>query len=176
MKSDIGPFLREGIKSYAEACFTIETFEREMISTLRSALDSLPDWTPLADANIGRIKAGGSADNFWIETTVTGTSILHGPVELNLGLWWNAPDIPDPIVFASFYRKPEALLSFRWPTAKDGIGSFLWSRRTILHLPVVDAGDIEPGLHKMLSALLGQLSDQEGQGGSRGPMAEASPS
>ena len=159
MKSDIGPFLREGIKSYAEARFTIETFEREMISTLRSALSSFADWSQLSDVDIGRIKAGGSADNFWIETTVTGASVLHGPVEINLGLWWNAPDIPDPIMFASFYRKPEALLAFRWPAAKDGIGSFAWSRRTILHLPVVEAGDIEPGMHRLLRELLGQLRD-----------------
>jgi hypothetical protein len=157
MPDEMKPFLEEGIQRYAEAKDTITAFENAMCQLLRSAIESR-SWSPLKNSEVGRPRPGGTGgkDGYWIATSISGTSPKNEETEIDCGLWWNAPGRSGPIIYTSFYHKPERLVRFQWKGGQD-ISSFDGRNRTFLYVPVPNPLAIEGPINTILDALLARL-------------------
>ena len=159
MDTGMKSFLEEGVKQYAEAKHTIAAFENELVQLLKAAVDKREDhWSPLIKrtVTVNRPKAGGG-DGFYISVAIWGKSPRFGDAEIDCGLWWDAPQITKPIIYASFYYKPERVVGFAWTGQKGGIRSFAYHRRTFLYIPLTDKLEIEKSINSMIDVLLKKL-------------------
>lgn len=136
MKSDeMGAFVREGLKRYADAREAVETFEREIQDRLCDALEQKRDWlnfraSPVLRGERGRGKAISSG--VWRgETGRTIWAYLSASDEsdgwVDLGLWWGSPSFPDSVVAycsrwdAGYKQRPIALSAPREPVVCRGV-------------------------------------------------------
>lgn len=157
MNTDIKPFLQEGIACYGEARSTLVTFEQQMKKMIQDTLHARATWSPLKNHQITSAAVGGDNDGYWIYAVVKGSSPRREPTEIDCGLWWSSPQGASPIIYANFYFKPERVMAFKWNKKTHGVRSFSAWKRTFLYLPLLAVSDIEPGLNKVLNALLEQL-------------------
>jgi hypothetical protein len=156
MHVDMKPFFEEGVRRYAEAKATITAFESGMCQSLGKAVESRSDWSPLKKQKLGRPKPGGAGggDGYWIAMSISGISLRNEETEIDCGLWWDAPKMAEPIVYSSFYHKPERVVKFTWKNQKQGIKSFDGFRRTFLYLPVPEPLEVEEPIGRLLDSLL----------------------
>lgn len=161
MRRELKPFLEEGLTQYANAKYTIAAFEGEVARLLKAAVEGRERrrWSPLKSLLLGRPSPGGGSGGYgyWIAVYVTGKSQHHGDAAIDCGLWWNAPTVSEPIVYAEFYEKPKRVVNFSWDRNKKGIRSFEGSGRTVLYLPVPKSLEVADPLNRLLDALLKQL-------------------
>lgn len=155
------PFLQEGLKQYVKAMNTIAAFETQAGLLLKAAVERRQKkrWSPLKGVRFGRPSPGGGSggDGYWISIAITGKSQRDGEAEIDCGLWWKAPDISEPIIYAEFYYKPKRVMKFSWDGKKKGIRSFEGWGRTFLYLPIPQSLEVEGPLNWLLDALLKQL-------------------
>jgi hypothetical protein len=88
---------------------------------------------------------------------IEGLSHRKEEVKIDCGIWWNALENNDPIIYASFYDKPKRVLMFSWGKQEQGIKSFNRWNKTFLYLPVSKMTDIGESLNRILDELLKQL-------------------
>jgi hypothetical protein len=158
MQREMKKFLEAGLTQYAKAKSTIAAFEDEVEDRLKAAVGK-QRWSPLTSVKLGRPIPGGSSggDGYWISMEITGRSQRHEDAVIDCGLWWNAPDISEPIIYADFFNQPKRVTNFPWDGNKKGIGSFKRWDRTHLYLPIPRSLEIADPLNRLLDALLKQL-------------------
>lgn len=107
MKSvEMGAFVREGLRRYADARDAVDAFEREIQDRLCEALEQKNNWenfkaSPVVRGERGRGKAissgvwgGDTGRTIWAYRVASDES--DGWVDL--GLWWASPSFPDAVV------------------------------------------------------------------------------
>ena len=159
MSVNVKSFLQEGVELYSEARTTLAAFDGEIEKLLWAAVQGRQQWSPLKNQRIQKPKSdGGRGDiGWWVATLIRGTSPRGEEVDIECGLWWSAPGMRKPMIFASFYKEPKRVLQFQWPKGKQGIESFTLWDKTYLYLPVPKPVEIEGPLNSLLDALLTQL-------------------
>jgi hypothetical protein len=159
MNDQMKSFLQEGVRSYSEARQTLATFEGEMQRLLAIAVRDRARWSPMKNHRISPPFVGGGRGDYgwWVAVAITGRSPRREDAEIDCGLWWNVPEMREPIIYASFYRKPTRVVNFKWDSGKQGIASFPHVGRTFLYAPVPETLDIGKPLNRLLDALLKQL-------------------
>jgi len=159
MTTKMKSFLQEGLGLYSEARQTLLAFDGEMESLLRTAVRGREHWSPMKNHRIHSPAAGGKRGEYgwWVAVSITGQSPRHGDAEIDCGVWWSAPEMLEPIIYASFYGKPKRVEKFAWSRGKQDISSFTRWGRTFLYVPVPKTLDIGGPLNRLLDALLKQL-------------------
>jgi hypothetical protein len=160
MSEKLEGFLRDGVRKYPEAVHAVMAFEREMSRRIdRAVLER--DWAPLKKMDVKDAfpwdddEGGGFGIAKWV-----GGYYGRVYVDLDFGVWWEAPEQPGPIVYADFYEHPAKLLGFPYPhVSPDGSHrSFLrWDRR-FLAVDFPEDHDLGPPLKKLLDLLMVQVS------------------
>jgi hypothetical protein len=87
---------------------------------------------------------------------VTRLSNRKEQVVIECGVWRNAPDNPNPIVYGCFHE-PQNIMAFPWKKQEQGIDSLIYWDKTHLFLPVTKSIEISDSLTRVLDALLEQL-------------------
>jgi hypothetical protein len=158
MQHKMKPFLEEGLAQYAKAKSTVAAFEDEVERRLKAAVEGRQNqrWSPLTNVKPGRPSPGGGSggEGYWISMGITGKSQRRDDVAIDFGLWWNAPSIPEAIIYAEFGRP---VMTFSWDGKKKDIHSFEYEHRTLLYLPVPKSLEVADPLNRLLDALLKQL-------------------
>src|SRR2546423_1474583 len=126
-----------------EAQNTLGAFEREIGKLLKATLETRKRWAPLKHYDIGMPSAGGGQYGWWVAVGITGQSSRREEAEVECGLWWNAPPIEEPIIYAGFYKGPKRVQKLLWHRGKQGILSFERWGRTFLYVPVPESVEIE---------------------------------
>lgn len=158
MKRDVEQFLEEGLSKYPEAKAVISAFESQLSERLRSMLGSRRAWKPLKQYKVSTARPGGDEKHgWWIPAYISGTTLAGDDVGIDLGLWWGAQDAThNAIIYASFYEKPQELLTFTFNGTR-AITTFLHHGRTVLQSPIPEHLDFENTLNAEVDILLAQL-------------------
>lgn len=160
MRPKMKPFLEAGLTQYAKAKSTIAAFEDEVERRLKATVEGRGKrWSPLTSVKCGRPRSGSGSggEGYWISAYITGKFERHEDAAIDCGLWWNAPNISEPIIYADFYNQPKRVAKFSWDGNKKGVRSFDRCGRTHLYLPIPKSLEVADRLNRLLDALLKQL-------------------
>lgn len=159
MKPEMKAFLEEGLRVYADAKDTVETFEKELERLFGAALEGKPTWTKQRTMDKLALGGTGDGDQFWLCTHLKGQCPLGKEVDVECGLWWNTPKVAEPIIFYTCLWRGEEGIRFKWAGGNDPIRNFDLYDRTHLYLPVPASLEIEGPLDDLFNAILRHLTE-----------------
>lgn len=102
-------FIRDGLSRYAQARDTIEYFESRMHEVLRQTFDERTTWKNFRRARdtngdlLPPITGRSGAQTRWLWAYVEGEKRGDEKTFLTLGLCWNPPKVPNPVVLYSAF-------------------------------------------------------------------------
>lgn len=158
MNDTMRPFLDEGLTAYAKARATLTFFEEEIGKLLSATLGRREEWPFSERVKTSRPKGDKSEGQagYWVTCNIEALTRSKEQVFIECGIWWNAPEGSNPIVFACFH-KPENIRRFAGPKQEQGIYSFNYWDKTHLYVPVATTEEIGGALKRVLDELLQQL-------------------
>lgn len=158
MKTKNDRFLVQGIRCYAEARDTVIAFEAGIGSVLEKAVKRRKDWNPLSDVKFGKLDVSENDYNgHWISFWISGTAPESGEAVIDCGFWWKCGSVDFPIIYASYFDKPESVMGFAWEKNGGDIDSFSAWGRTFLFVRLQKPTTIDEQLDRLFVALLKQV-------------------
>jgi hypothetical protein len=152
MKPEMKAFLKDGVRLYADALDTVERFQAEMQKLLEAAVDARASWQPFKNHIIKKREWGGDKDQRWLYTMIDGEDQRGQTAQIECGLWWNAPETAEPIVYAGLWRGKERV-KFNWVNGTDAIRSFKYADGIYIYLPVPDSIEIKEPVNRLLDEI-----------------------
>jgi hypothetical protein len=156
LKPEMNAFLKDGIRLYFDAVDAVTVFETEMKKLLKRTVDARTNWESLSERRVKPPTADGGDDGRYIYTFIECKSPVEQNLKIECGLWWKAPQMTGPIVYAGIFRRNLGV-KFDWNEAGNEIRSFEYFDRTFLHLPLPASADLEAPVNQLLDAILRQL-------------------
>jgi hypothetical protein len=158
MNETMQTFLDEGLDVYAKARATLTFFEDEIGGLLSTAVERREEWPLLETHKILRPEwdEGDGQDGYWVLLNIEAFSHRKEQVVIECGIWWNAFENVNPIIYGCFHE-PKNNLIFSWTKQEQGIQTFIYWEKRHLYLPVTKSTDIRDALNKVLDELLKQL-------------------
>ena len=163
MNRDLDAFVKAGLNKYREARDVVELFEQEVQDRIRLALEARREWGVLEGRDVKDNGPGRDARyGRWITASVSGSTSGGEETEIDVGLWWNAPNALHPLIVYSQFYAPRALRSVAFSDPRDGVSVFKSGKDTILQSAVPEDLDFSRVLHMQFDMLLAQLAGLKG--------------
>ena len=154
-RPEMKTFLQEGVRLYTGALNAVDMFKAQIEGLLKSAVEARRSWDPIQHPSHSKLTWGGPPGQPWVYMTIQDTSTPPHETHVECGLWWNAPGIPDPMVYACLWRGTRRV-EFPWKDVPDGIHALTCGNRHHLHLPIPDSAEIDKPLNHLLDTILKQ--------------------
>jgi hypothetical protein len=157
MKPEMKAFLEDGIGLYTDATDAVSMFETEMKKLFGTAIEARGNWEPMKAHSIKKLDWGGTGQR-WLYTMVEGKSQFGEKVQIECGLWWNAPLTTEPVVYAGLWRGDKRV-NFDWVDGTDGIHSFKFYDSRYLCLPIRGSIELVGPVNRLIDRVLKLLCD-----------------